>query len=288
MSNPLTVLNHYARERCPPALLGTLSLVLFFAGVSHFPVAPLDAARGWLSMVLFLLLVRLSDDVADIPIDRITHPQRFLCAVNEPTLQIVRWLQLCLAGVLVLLQVPRADASAFIVVTTIIYACFFALKRRFSIITQALMLNSALAIFPVYGELLLMGQITGFSLLMGLFFWLGGIAHDFSHCLMDTTGLDANQLNPINRVNQKYLAAWSLIIFSVSGSIGLLLYRLQYTGPLFLTALLIGIIAMLFLEVPLIRKPSKKTARPFYWFGFVFFLLPALTHLIETILIHYR
>lgn len=288
MSNPLTVLNHYARERCPPVLLGALSLALFFAGVSHFPVAPLDAARGWLSMVLFLLLVRLSDDVADIPIDRLTHPQRFLCAADKPTLHIVRWLQLSAAGALVLLQVPRADASAFIVVTTIIYACFFMLKHRFPIIVQALMLNSALAVFPVYGELLLMGQITGFSLLMGLFFWLGGIAHDFSHCLMDATGMDADQLNPINRVNQKHLAIWSLIIFSASGSIGVLLYRLQYTGPLFLTALLIGIAAMLYLEIPLIRKPSIKTAKPFYWFGFVFFLLPALTHQVETILIHYR
>lgn len=276
------LIHHYLRERSPIGLIVVLSFVLFFAGLPGPPVDKWAALQGWLSASLLLLLARISDDMADVPIDQMTHPTRFLCQADMSTHRQMRWAQWVLVGLLLILQVPSGYGLLFILAVVAIYGGFFAFKHQFPIIAQTVVVNSTLALFPVYGELLLTDRIGGGGFLMGLFFWLGALAHEYSHSLLETGGEDSTRLNPINRLNQTYLAIGSLILFALSGSVGLLLHGLHYTGPVFLLVLLGCMVVMVYLEIPLIRKPGRATAQPFYWFGYAFFLLPALGHILST------
>lgn len=276
------LIHQYMRERSPIWLIVVLSFVLFFAGLPGPPVDKWAALQGWLSASLLLLLARLSDDMADVPIDQMTHPTRFLCQSGRGTLRQMRWGQWGLVALLVILQLPSVCTLLFILSAVAIYGSFFAFKHRFPIIAQTVVVNSTLALFPLYGELSLTGQITRFGLLMGLFFWLGALAHEYSHSLLEKGDEDPTQLNPINYLNQQYLAIGSMILFALSASVGVLLYGLHYTGPVFLWVLLGCMVVTVYLEIPLIRKPSHATAKPFYWFGYAFFLLPALGHILFT------
>lgn len=277
---------YYMRERSPLWLILVLSFVLFFAGLPSPPVDGWTALQGWVSASLLLLLARISDDMADVPIDQMTSPTRLLCRADMGTLRHMRWWQLGLVGLLLILQLPSIYPLVFILSVMAIYGGFFAFKHRFPIIAQTVVVNGTLALFPVYGELLLTGRIGGSGLLMGLFFWLGALAHEYSHSLLEVSGEDPTRLNPINRLNQRYLAIGSLILFTLSGLVGLILHGLQYTRPVFLLVLLGCMVIMVYLEIPLIRKPGRTTAKPFYWFGYAFFLLPALGHILSAGLLH--
>lgn len=268
----------FARERSPFAVIAVLSLLLFSAGLTQFPVSATLFFCGWLTMFLFLFLVRLSDDICDIPIDRITHPERGLCSGAINLTRINRFRVLA-ALVMLALQGLQLPALIFIATVLALFAIFFVLKSRLPTVVHVVLLNASLAVFPLYCGVLFSGQLSAFHLLMGLFVWVGGVAHDFSHSLLDTRGVPPQQLNPINRINQRALAWWSLLLFAFSATAGSLLVVRQHTEWGFAICL----IAVCCILVPLIRRliaqPSAATAKPFYVFGFVFFLLPILGHL---------
>lgn len=268
----------YAKERSPLAFTAILSLLLFAAGLKNFDVHPALFLSGWLSMFIFLFMIRLSDDICDIPIDSITHPQRALCSGLSP-LQTMNRFRLLAIALFLALQLGHPGALLFAGLTLLFFGVFFKLKPGLHPLVHTTLLNASLCIFPVYSGLLLYGEITQFHLLMGGFFWLGGLAHDYSHSLLDTRDSAPETLNPINRIDQGFLAKLSLLLFLVSGALGLLL---AYSNGLpwgFLGGLVLMLVLMLRLEYKLIRHPSQETAKPFYIFGFLFFLVPVLGHL---------
>lgn len=283
LPDTLPLLFRYLRERCPVAVLVPLSLVLFIAGIRHLPVNPADALRGWLTMGLCLLLLRLSDDLADREIDRLTHPDRLTCSADPTALKALKRARIWMLLGAIALQLPDYHLLLPLLVASAFYGIFFGIKRRFSPLLQPVVLNSALGLFPIYGELLLHGHTSPFGLLLGLFFWLGALAHDYAHCVMDIREQDAARLNPINRTPPRLLAVISLCLFTASGIVGLVLYCLHYTGHLFLGVLAVCTLVIAYLEIRLLRAPKAPNARPFYWWGFLFFLLPALAHLLEVI-----
>jgi 4-hydroxybenzoate polyprenyltransferase len=268
----------FARERSPFAVIAVLSLLLFSAGLTQFPVSATLFFSGWLTMFLFLFLVRLSDDICDIPIDRITHPERGLCsgAINLTRINRFR-----VVAVLVMLALQGLQLPALIFIATVLalFAVFFVLKPRLPTVVHVVLLNGSLAVFPLYCGVLFGGQLSEFHLLMGLFVWVGGVAHDFSHSLLDTRGVPPQQLNPINRINQHALAWWSLLLFAVSAGAGSMLVLRQHTQWGFAACLIVVCCILVPLIRRLIAQPSAATAKPFYVFGFVFFLLPILGHL---------
>jgi len=268
----------FARERSPFVVVAVLSLLLFSSGLTQFDVNTLSICSGWLTMFLFLFLVRLSDDICDIPIDRITHPERGLCSGKIHLGRINRFRTLAVVIMLVL-QAQHLPALLFVVASLAFFALFFYLKPRLPTVVHVVILNFSLAIFPAYCGVLFNDQLSGFHLLMGLFVWLGGLAHDFSHSVLDTRGIPVETLNPINRINQKALAWWSLLLFLLSATVGatLVIQHKASWGFAVCLALACGILVPLMQR--LITNPSAKTAKPFYIFGFVFFLLPILGHL---------
>ena len=113
------------------------------------------------------------------------------------------------------------------------------------------------------------------------FVFLGALAHDLSHSLLDTGTTTPEALNPINRINQKLLAWLSLVLYLISGACGLSLVYNHWTGSGFAGCLALTVAIMFYLEVRLIRHPCAETAKPFYIFGFLFFLLPIIGHVVD-------
>jgi 4-hydroxybenzoate polyprenyltransferase len=268
----------FARERSPLGFVAILSLLLFSSGLMQLDVNAITFCSGWLTMFLFLFLVRLSDDICDIPIDRITHPQRGLCSGKIHLGRINRFRALAVV-IMLALQATHLSALLFVLASVTFFALFFYLKPRLPTVVHVVILNFSLAVFPVYCGVLLNDQLSSFHLLMGLFVGLGGVAHDFSHSLLDTRGVPAHTLNPINRINQKVLAWWSLLLFLGSAVAGASLVIKHDAGWGFAACLALAGCILVPLMQRLIANPNAKTAKPFYVFGFVFFLLPILGHL---------
>jgi 4-hydroxybenzoate polyprenyltransferase len=275
-------IRRYAGERSPFAVTLAVSTILFLAGVPDQGVAPLEVSRGVLSACALLFLLRLSDDVCDVELDRLTHPERLLCA-DEGALKGLRRLRWVLIALVLLGQAPRWDALAFVAGWIAAFAVFFAVKAKLPALTQVLVLNAALFGFPIYASLLTGGEPSGLSYALGGFFWLGGLAHDTSHCVLDTRNAEPASLPPINRINQRLLAVISLLLFLGAAALGFGLAVAGWVGAPFTAALAVTTAVVLSLEWWLIRDPSAETAKLFYVFGFVFFLLPALAQSVSVL-----
>jgi|GEM_PF-2299054 len=281
ISPTIILLRRYSQERSPLMVISLIAIVLFGAGIQTASVTIGLFLKGWLSMAIFLFLIRLSDDLCDLPSDRITHPGRVLCS-DDINLNQVNLARATLAIFLLALQLPNMQALMFLAVSLAICVLFFQVKPKLPTLVHVGLLNSTLFIFPVYCALLLFETVGLGQLIFGLFFWSGGFAHDLAHSLVDEEKTKPEQIRAINRINQRFLAVLSLVLFITASGFGFLLYRIQYAGGLFLFVLIVCLLIILYLETQLIKHPDKSTARPFYVRGFLFFLLPALGHLIAV------
>ena len=255
------------------------------APTSGLPDIELSSMRffsGFATMFVFLFLVRLSDDICDIPIDKITHPERALCSGNS-VLKHANLFRVFSVIFMLSLQFMSARALALIGLVLIVYFIFFIIKPKLPVLLHTIILNSTLAIFPIYSSIILYEKISNFHLLLGVFFWLGGLAHDFSHSLIDTNKVTPQELNPINQIDQRLLAIFSLILFLIASTVGAVMAYLSFTGLAFSICLIITTIIIMALEAKLISNPSEEAAKPFYIMGFIYFLLPSLGNTIETV-----
>lgn len=275
----MRLLLRYSQERCPILVISFIALALFGAGIETESISPALFLKGWLSMVIFLFLIRLSDDLCDLPSDRITHPDRVLCS-DDIDLGQINIARVVLAIFLLLLQLPNIPAFAFLLVSLGFCVLFFQFKPKLPTLVHVGLLNATLFLFPIYCTVLLIGTIGSGQVIFGLFFWLGGFAHDLAHSLVDVKKTKPEQIRAINRLNQRSLAVLSLVLYVGASGLGFWLYSIGYTDELFLIVLFVCLLIVLYLEARLIKYPDTSTARPFYAIGFLFFLLPALAHLI--------
>jgi hypothetical protein len=259
-----------------------VSAILFSGGVRSVEVDPLLVLRGAAASFLFLFVIRLSDDLCDVEVDRATHPERLLCSNPEALRQLrgVRW---GLAALALLLLVPRWEALGLVAASLLLFAGFFLVKHRLPPLAQAALLNASLFPFPALASLLLRGEAGPAELLLGAFFWLGGFAHDCSHCLLDLEDVPPEALPPINRIDQRLLAWISLAAFLLAAALGFALVGAGWAGAGFGACLALTTGVVLALEWRLIRRPGAATAKPFYVFGFAFFLLPALAEVVTVL-----
>ena len=282
----------YTRERSPLWLVTLIGAVLYTAGVTQWNFSVGRYFVGLVTMIIYLTLLRLSDDICDIPVDRRNHPERLLVsgAVNVAVLKKIRWIGIAMVFVIHLFYpgvMVYPKVMALFAVVLLFYGIYFAIKSSLSLHLQLAMLNLYLFVFPVYAGLFLNNHLGTYHLLMGLFFWLGGMAHDYSHAIVDTQTIPPDKAIPINLVNQRRLAIVSLLFFLMGSALGAYFYTDEQVGIYFLAALLFNLIVMLILEARLISNPSEDSAKPFYVFGFLFFLLPAAAHIVQRMLVDF-
>lgn len=273
----------YQRERSPLPFVFLLATLMFCSGMRNFDVEINEIFTGALTVSVFLLFVRLGDDIADIDIDRLTHPERALCD-GRINIRRMHHFTVFMAFVMLLLQWGRTDCAGMIGLAVVLCGVFFQKKKHFNAWVNVVLLNATLMLFPVYAGLLLYGEVSLFHWLMGAFFWAGGIAHDLSHCILDEVPVGRRAINPINRIPGTLLAKVSLAMFFVSATLGAILFMSGDVGVWFALMLMVTSAFILLLEYRLIRQPCSRTAKPFYTLGFAFFLLPVVGHLVDLTL----
>ncbi|AJQ97177.1 UbiA family prenyltransferase [Gynuella sunshinyii] len=278
----LKALYLYSKERCPSAILLVISVILSIS-VLDGPDSVLSISALLISATLFLFLIRLSDDICDLPIDRVAHPERLLCR-DQTSLRKLKQFRLLTIPVIFFITLPAAEdtllTAAFLLSVLLMCWLFFLYKPTMPTLVHTLLLNGSLAFFPLHSSLLIKGYINSFAMYMAMYFWFGSVAHDLSHSLVDIRQITIDKIKPLNRINQNYLAFSSLVFFSASTITGFLLYVLKMVEPAFFYLLLINFSIVLYLEYHLIKKPNQQTAAPFYVFGFIFFLTPVLAEII--------
>lgn len=103
MNKQLKIIGLYSRERSPAGLTLLIAALLLTSVMKELP-HPTIALIAILIAALMLFLIRLSDDLCDVDIDRIAHPERLLCRdqFSVKILQRFRWLA---SGLLILISV---------------------------------------------------------------------------------------------------------------------------------------------------------------------------------------
>ncbi|MDW6004195.1 UbiA family prenyltransferase [Vibrio mangrovi] len=275
----------YTQERSPLTVLLFIAAILTTSVMPAIPSYPLVFTTVIMGC-LILFTFRITDDIADLPIDKLAHPTRFLCRHEQNIRQLKRCREIALAviGVVSLVITENLQLTVeFLLAMFAVWSLFFSIKVKLPTLLHALILNATIAILPVYAGLITAGEINQFHILMAVFFWSGGFAHDLSHSIVDRKVTPAEQLKPLHQIDQKGLAILSCIAFLACTFSGSVLFLTGHVGSLFIVVLILNTLYMFYLEHRLIRRPCQETAHPFYIFGFLFFLLPALANTLQEI-----
>ncbi|WP_428240146.1 UbiA family prenyltransferase [Gynuella sp.] len=288
----LKALYLYSRERCPPAILLVIAVTLSISVLDDCD-SVLSISALFISATLFLFLIRLSDDICDLPIDRVAHPERLLCR-DQNNLRKLKQFRLLTIPLIFFITLPTAKdtvlTAVFLLSVLLVCWLFFVYKPKLPTLVHTFLLNGSLTLPPLHSSLLIKGYIDTFAMYMAIYLWLGSFAHDLSHSLVDVRQTSIKKIKPLNRISQTGLAILSLVSFSACAATGVLMYEKKFAEPAFLILLLINFFIMFYLEFLLIKKPDHSTSKPFYIFGFVFFLSPVLagiaSKIIKTTFLH--
>ncbi len=257
-----------------------LSAVLFAAPYSLARSAVPEAAFGLLNVFLFLLLVRMQDDLSDIAIDRITHPERGLVsgAINPGNLR------LCVVIGTGIVLVLNYFAQLLLPVLAMVfgYAVFYSLKERIPLPLHPIIVNAVFFFIPLYAGLIAHGNTVWTDVLLGLFIWTAVIAHDFAHSVHGPTESPADVASFSNILGPRGSAVTALSAFVLAGLIGAAFWTQSGQPLLFIILLTAMFLYILILGIRLVRTPAIANAKPFYVSGFVFFLLPLLGLIIDN------
>lgn len=265
----------YLREMYPPLPTFAIAMVSFFnlwfllaALDKQPPVVCWPALGGGLTLFLFLLFLRISDEFKDLETDRRLFPERLVPSgrVLESDL---RWLMgFAIVGML-LLNLVTGVPLAFAVLMgfgVLMYHYFF-FRRAISgslllaLITHnpstALMNAYATAVFCHYFQLPL-GQISHLAPIV--FFWMPGLFWELSRKIRAPQ--DETDYETYSKIFGYRLAAL-LPLGVLAIQFGLLLYL---SGPLGLPGPFVGGWALLLLGVAaffvrFLRRPDSRSAR---------------------------
>lgn len=277
-----TDLLQFTRERFPLKVVVPLSAVLFAAPGSLARIAVPEAAFGFFNTVLFLLLLRMQDDLSDMHVDRITHPERGLVSGRINPRNVRKGMLIGIGLILAL----NLSAHLFLPVfaMTLGYVIFYALKERIALPLHPILVNVLFFFIPLYACFIATGRVEWPYILLGLFIWTAVIAHDFAHSVHGPDESPAEVPTVSKILGPRGSAVTALCTFVVAGLIGCFFWNESGRPVLFIIFLAGTFLAILFLGIRLIRDPVVPKAKPFYIFGFVFFLLPLLGLIVDTYL----
>jgi len=265
---------HFINERF--SLKATLPLagILWAAPLSltHWQIS--DAIVGYITVFLGLLCLRASDDIFSIQVDRLTHPERGLVSGEIDAIQ----LQRSVWGMLVFILIINTIWGSLPVLLglTIYYWLFFHFKHKLPLLIRPFFSNLAFGAIAVYASYLVTNSLSYAHLIFVLFTWLSVVAHEYAHSIdendVDTPGL----LTYSQQLGARGAALLSLGVYLTASLLGFIFWFIAGRLLLFLIILILTTIHIMFLELKLIQKPTSNNAKPFYIYGFTFFLLPSL------------
>ncbi len=231
--------------------------------------------------VVFLVLVvlRIADDVRSLDHDRIASPERSLPAGRISMRPLVAGASVLFAAAL-LLSVPRASLALGLL--ALYYAGYYALGQQIPVVVRPVLVNAVFLTIPacvglVGGDVRWRGVV-----MLGLFFWLSAVGHDYAHAV-HAAGEGAAGVETCSRaLGPRRAAGIGLACYAGGCAAGLLAVRgaPALGGGDWPLLFLVGLTALFahvaYLQVRLIAHPSRARARRLYVSGFACFAVPSL------------
>jgi 4-hydroxybenzoate polyprenyltransferase len=269
-------LRDFAAERFPIGVALALSFALCVGPYAivggEWSVLPRAVAAAFL--VLFVL--RIADDVLSIDDDRVASPERSLPVgrISLPAL----WSG-ALALAVVALVVSFGWLSLALVLLALYYAGYFSVAERVPVAVRPVLVNVVFLLIPLSIGLLQGDVLRPVLWMIGLFFWLAAIGHDYAHSVHDESESTVGVATCSRILGPRTAAAIGLACYVGAFVVGLLAGGLRgLEGPhvLFLIGLTVLFAHVAFLCGRLIREPSRARARRLYVSGVCFFAVPSL------------
>ncbi len=253
--------------------LGPLSLVSF-----HFS----DGLMLFASIFLGLLSLRMADDLASMAMDRLTHPNRGLPSARIDAAKLKRALILLVVLVVSINLVIGAWGATLMI--TSFYVLYFLLFKKLPVLYKPFFSNLIFCCIPLYIADAILHKLTLAHLLLGLFSYLSVVAHEYAHSVHGGDDPPPKIATYATLIGARPSAMLSLLLFSVAAIFGFIFWHASGRPLFFMISLMAVIIHIIYLEFRLIREPASRTARPFYIYGFTFFLIPYAGLVLDQVL----
>ncbi|OGT92182.1 MAG: hypothetical protein A2083_02840 [Gemmatimonadetes bacterium GWC2_71_9] len=228
---------------------------------------------------LVLVVLRIADDVHSLDHDRIASPERSLPAGRISMRPLVAGAAVLFA-VALLLSVPRASLALGLL--ALYYAGYYALGQQIPVVVRPVLVNVVFLTIPacvglVAGDVRWRGVV-----MLGLFFWLSAVGHDYAHAVHAAGESPAGVQTCSQVVGPRLTAGVGLACYVGGCAAGLLAVRgaPALGGGDWPLLFLVGLTALFahvaYLLVRLIAHPSRARARRLYLSGVACFAIPSL------------
>jgi len=267
----------FAAERAPAGVVLALSVSLC---AGPWALAGADAPallRSVAVVFLVLTVLRIADDLCSLEHDRIASPERALPAGRIGARPLAVGAALLFAAA-ALLSASRLTLGLGLLAAY--YAAYYALVERIPVVLRPPLVNAVFLAIPAGVGLL--GGDTGASgaALLGPFFWLSAVGHDFAHEVHAPEEAHPALHTCSQVLGPRVVAGIGLGCYAGSCVAGLLAARgalVPGSWPsLFVTSLAVLFGYVGFLLVRLMARPSRERARRLYVSGVACFAVPSL------------
>jgi len=262
----------FVADRFPPLVTAPLAAALYGAPASLGQPGVAGAAAGWTSTFILLLVLRMSDDLADRARDRVLHPGRGLVSgrIDAGNLSSARW---WLAGSIAALDLAWPGRLAFALLAGGTFAVYLLVRRRLHPLVRPFASNLALPLAVLHGAE--PGALVA-ALMLALAAWLTAVAHEVAHNVQPADRDRATGPGYAARLGARGAATLATALFATAATAeGWLWVRLG-APALFGVALAISAAVLLAGAARLVLRPTPEAARPFHLGGILLGVLPPL------------
>ena len=274
-------LSAFVRERFPIWVAVPLSLVLFGAPAVLVRLDVSDWLRGLATTFMALLVLRMVDDLSDIEVDAVTSPERGLVSGRIEPGHLKAWSAFFFLVMLVFN--PSPVVFMFLLLGALFYFVYYRVRRGI-VAWQPLLVNMVFPLVPVYA-CLLGGKRPSISvILLSIFIWSAVVGHDYGHSVSEsrTTG-QASAITFYSRLGPRPCAVLGALFYLCSLVTGYLAWLEGGLGILFLIALAIMSLVIARIFLALLKNPARSVARRLYVPGFLFFMVPMATIIVQGV-----
>ena len=271
----------FIKERFPLYITIPLSVILYLSpAAGHLDIIYL--LTGIPTVFLILLIIRFVDDYSDMDIDRIKDPSRSLVKGTIQLPKIKQEMRILFVFTLLLQFTSIYNLIIFLSVT-ILYLAFFKFKSRITVFLYPWIVNLYFLIIPAYVTIIFDFQTFSTFIIWGIFYYVAVVAHDYGHSIRRK--LPDEKLPDLGTViNPGILSFTSLLLFLIDSIAGIVIFKMKGSWP-FLMTLCLMMIILFPLLIKLVIDPSEKQAKKIYIPGFLFFIMPSLAYLIESLIL---
>jgi 4-hydroxybenzoate polyprenyltransferase len=241
-----------------------------------------DAIITFTMVFIIFLCLRITDDLASIHIDRLTHPTRGLPSGRIDAAKLKRYLLILIAAAAAI-----SASGAFLISTLLIivyYSLYFALFKKIPILVRPFLSNLIFFGLPAYIAQIISPQFSSPHLFLGLFAYASVIAHEYAHNVHSPDQTPSDEKTYVDLLGPRGLALLSFLVFALAALSGFAFWYASDQPPLFFIVLCLTTIQIFYLQVKLINQPVAHKAHPFYIYGFTFFLLPFIALAFDKVL----